>query len=345
MEPYPLTFTPILKEKVWGGRTLEKFGKHLPANCSIGESWELADLPASIQDGRSVISNGPLAGNTLEGNFPLLIKFLDACDNLSVQVHPSVAYAKSHQEAHLKSEAWIILDTTPEGRIYVGLREGTTEETLRTSLANDTVPELLNAIDVKKGECLGIVGRNGSGKTTLLRILSNIYQPDSGSVETNGIVVPVLALGLGFHPDLTAITNIYQSSILLGISKKQIKEKIDDIIKFAELEKFADTKLKNFSSGMAMRLAFATAVQVDPAVLLLDEVIAVGDVNFQKKCLAVMQDFKKRGKSIVLVSHSSTSIKELCDRAMFLKDGSIETIGHPNDVIDSYETYMSKLEK
>ena len=127
--------------------------KKLPDSISIGESWELADLPASIQDGRSVISNGPLAGNTLKGNFPLLIKFLDACDNLSVQVHPSVAYAKSHQEAHLKSEAWIILDTTPEGRIYVGLREGTTEETLRTSIANDTVPELLNAIDVKIGEC------------------------------------------------------------------------------------------------------------------------------------------------------------------------------------------------
>ena len=153
MEPYPLTFEPILKEKVWGGRTLERFGKKLPDSISIGESWELADLPASIQDGRSMISNGPLAGNTLKGNFPLLIKFLDACDNLSVQVHPSVAYAKSHQEAHLKSEAWIILDTTPEGRIYVGLREGTTEETLRTSIANDTVPELLNAIDVKIGEC------------------------------------------------------------------------------------------------------------------------------------------------------------------------------------------------
>ncbi len=201
------------------------------------------------------------------------------------------------------------------------------------------------SFDVKKGESFGIVGRNGSGKTTLLRLLSKIYQPDSGSIETNGIVVPVLALGLGFHPDLTAITNIYQSSILLGISKKQIKEKIDDIIKFAELEKFADTKLKNFSSGMQMRLAFATAVQVDPAVLLLDEVIAVGDLNFQKKCLDVMLDFKKRGKSIVLVSHSSASVKELCDRAMFLKDGSIEIIGNPDDVINSYENYMSKLEK
>ena len=201
------------------------------------------------------------------------------------------------------------------------------------------------SFNVKKGESFGIVGRNGSGKTTLLRILSNIYQPDSGSVETNGIVVPVLALGLGFHPDLTAITNIYQSSILLGISRKQIKEKIDDIIKFAELEKFADTKLKNFSSGMQMRLAFATAVQVDPAVLLLDEVIAVGDLNFQKKCLDVMLDFKKRGKSIVLVSHDSASVKELCDRAMFLKDGSIEIIGNPDDVINSYENYMDSLIK
>ena len=142
--------------------------------------------------------------------------------------------------------------------------------------------QVLNNVsfNVKKGESFGIVGRNGSGKTTLLRILSKIYQPDSGTVETTGTVIPVLALGLGFHPDLTAITNIYQSSILLGISKKEIAEKINDIIKFAELEKFADTKLKNFSSGMQMRLAFATAVQVDPAVLLLDEVIVVGDLNF-----------------------------------------------------------------
>ena len=201
------------------------------------------------------------------------------------------------------------------------------------------------SFNVKKGESFGIVGRNGSGKTTLLRILSNIYQPDSGSVETNGIVVPVLALGLGFHPDLTAITNIYQSSILLGISKKQIKEKIDSIIKFAELEKFADTKLKNFSSGMQMRLAFATAVQVDPAVLLLDEVIAVGDLNFQKKCLAVMEDFKKRGKSIIIVSHAPSDIEQLCDRAMFLKDGIIESIGKPPEVIESYTNFMRTQDK
>jgi len=207
--------------------------------------------------------------------------------------------------------------------------------------------QVLNNIsfNIKKGESFGIIGRNGSGKTTLLRILSHIYQPDHGSVETIGTVVPVLALGLGFHPDLTAIANIYQSSILLGLSKKQIAEKIDDIIKFAELEKFADTKIKNFSSGMAMRLAFATAVQVDPAVLLLDEIIAVGDINFQKKCLDVMLDFKKRGKSIVLVSHDPYSIEQLCDRAMFLKDGSIDIIGKPKEVMDSYKNYMNTLQK
>lgn len=153
MEPYPLTFEPILKEKIWGGRTLERFGKKLPAGVSIGESWELADLPASIPEGKSVIANGPCAGQRLDCKFPLLMKFLDACDNLSVQVHPSDAYANAHPESHLKSEAWIILDTTPEGLIYVGLKKGTTEQALRTSIENDTVPELLNAINVKKGEC------------------------------------------------------------------------------------------------------------------------------------------------------------------------------------------------
>ncbi len=153
MEPYPRTFEPILIKKVWGGRTLERFGKQLPVDTSIGESWELADLPNSIPNGKSVIANGPLAGQKLDENFPLLIKFLDACDNLSVQVHPSPEYASHHPEAHLKSEAWVILDTTPEGLIYVGLKDGTTEDALRASIENNTVPELLNAINVKKGEC------------------------------------------------------------------------------------------------------------------------------------------------------------------------------------------------
>ena len=153
MEPYPRTFEPLLKEKVWGGRSLEQFGKSLPDGVLVGESWEVAALPDTIPNGKSIIDNGPLAGTPLEESFPLLIKFLDACNNLSVQVHPSTAYAANHPEAHLKSEAWIILDTTPDGTIYVGLKEGTSEKMLRKAIQNDSVPELLNAINVKKGEC------------------------------------------------------------------------------------------------------------------------------------------------------------------------------------------------
>ena len=242
-----------------------------------------------------------------------------------------------------------VKNTSKKFRLYHEKRT-TIYESLVGSFNRKPHYETLQVLDnisfeVKKGESFGIVGRNGSGKTTLLRILSHIYQADSGSVETDGIVVPVLALGLGFHPELTATTNIYQSSILLGISKKQITENIDKIIKFAELEKFADVKLKNFSSGMQMRLAFATAVQVDPSILLLDEVIAVGDLNFQKKCRAVMIDFKERGKSIILVSHTPSDIEQLCDRAMFLKNGHIDAIGKPTEVLDAYRNYMDSLQK
>ncbi|MEE2912237.1 MAG: type I phosphomannose isomerase catalytic subunit [Planctomycetota bacterium] len=159
MKPYPIIFKPILKEKVWGGRALEKFGKQLPNNTPIGESWELADLPSSIENGKSIIANGDLAGKTLneafqdDDHFPLLIKFLDAKDNLSVQVHPSKMYAKKHPNAYIKSEAWIILDAIPGSCIYSGLRPDTTEASLRAAIKDNSVPELLNAIEVSKGEC------------------------------------------------------------------------------------------------------------------------------------------------------------------------------------------------
>ena len=207
--------------------------------------------------------------------------------------------------------------------------------------------EILQALnditfDVKKGEMFGIIGKNGSGKTTLLRILSNIYRPDSGSVDIKGTIIPILALGLGFHPELTATTNIIQSGILLGFSKKDISNRVDDVIKFAELEKFADIKIKNFSSGMQMRLAFSTAVQVDPDVLILDEVFAVGDLNFQKKCFNKIMDFKKSGKSIIFVSHDMAPIKNFCDRAMFLNSGRVEIIGTPDEAIASYVDFLGK---
>jgi len=196
--------------------------------------------------------------------------------------------------------------------------------------------------DIKKGEMFGIIGQNGSGKTTLLRIISNIIRSDSGSVDIKGTVIPLLALGLGFHPELTATTNITQSGILLGFSRKEIHKRIDDVIKFAELERFADTKIKNFSSGMQMRLAFSTAVQVDPDVLLLDEVFAVGDLNFQKKCFDTIMDFKKRGKSIIFVSHNMTPIKDFCDRAMFLNSGKVKLIGTPDDAVAAYIDFLGQ---
>tara|TARA_Y100001949_G_C15964514_1_gene320882 strand:- start:826 stop:1575 length:750 start_codon:yes stop_codon:yes gene_type:complete len=207
--------------------------------------------------------------------------------------------------------------------------------------------EILQALDsvsfnVKQGEIFGIIGRNGSGKTTLLRIISKIYAPDSGSVDVRGSIIPVLALGLGFHPELTAITNIYQSSILLGFPKEEISKRVSDIIKFAELEKFADTKVKTFSAGMQMRLAFATSVLVDPDVLLLDEVFAVGDVNFQKKCYETIMSFKKRGKAIIFVSHDVNAIKKHCDTVLFLKEGKVGALGSPEDAVASYLDYLGK---
>ena len=207
--------------------------------------------------------------------------------------------------------------------------------------------ETLQALDdvsfnVKHGEIFGIIGRNGGGKTTLLRIISKIYSGDSGSVDVKGTIIPVLALGLGFHPELTAITNIYQSSILLGFKKEEIEKRIGDIIEYAELEKFADTKIKNFSAGMQMRLAFATSVLVDPDILLLDEVFAVGDVAFQKKCFDTIMSFKKRGKAIIFVSHDMTPIKNFCDRVMFLKDGKVGNIGSPEESVSAYIEYLSK---
>ena len=195
------------------------------------------------------------------------------------------------------------------------------------------------SFDVKRGEMFGIIGKNGGGKTTLLRLLSRIMKPDKGHIHTNGKVIPLLALGLGFHPELTAITNIFQSSVLFGIGKKEITPKIDKIIQFAGLKKFADTKIKNFSAGMQMRLAFATAMQVKPDILVLDEVFAVGDLDFQEKCYDVIMSFKKQGKSIIYVSHNMDAIRTHCDRVLFLNKGKVESIGEANKVTKLYEDF------
>jgi len=192
------------------------------------------------------------------------------------------------------------------------------------------------SFSVNRGETFGIVGNNGSGKTTILKLISNIYKPDKGTIKAQGQIVPLLQLGIGFHPELTAIDNIITYGILLGFTKKWIKSKIPEILQYAELEKFSDTKIKNFSSGMYSRLAFSTAIQVDPDILLVDEVLAVGDVSFQKKCLSSFDDFKKSNKTIVFVSNDMHHILNICDRVLLLKNNKIEKIGNPEEVVNYY---------
>lgn len=189
---------------------------------------------------------------------------------------------------------------------------------------------------VKKGEMFGILGRNGAGKTTLLRIIAGIYRPDSGTVTINGSLIPFLGLGTGFQIDLSASDNVIQYGILLGFKKKEITERVDEVMKFAELEKFADIKLKNFSSGMYARLAFSTAVQVDPDVLIIDEALYAGDLSFQQKCFDAIVSFKQRNKAIILVTHSLQPIQDQCERAMFLNNGLVELIGKSDEVIKAY---------
>jgi len=198
--------------------------------------------------------------------------------------------------------------------------------------------DVLKDIDLKiyPGEFVGIMGRNGSGKSTLLKIMSGIYQPTSGKVIIRGKMVPFLELGVGFNPDLTGRENVFLNGIILGMPKKLLKEKYDEIVKFAELEKFMDMPLKNYSSGMQVRLAFSIAIMADADVYILDEVLAVGDVAFQEKCFDVFRKYKKDGKTVVLVTHSAASVKEFCDRALFLKDGRLHEYNSIDKVIDAY---------
>jgi lipopolysaccharide transport system ATP-binding protein len=196
------------------------------------------------------------------------------------------------------------------------------------------------SFEVKKGEMIGIIGKNGQGKTTLLQIMSRILRPDSGTVRLYGSTVPFLGLGSGFQPDLSAIDNIVLHGLFLGLSKGLIKQKLPEVLKYAELERFADTKLRHFSSGMYARLAFAIGVQVDPDIMLVDEVLSVGDVGFQEKGFQTFLSFKKRGKTIVFVTHNLEQVKRLCDRALLIHDGRIHKIGLPDGVVDEFHNVI-----
>jgi len=192
-------------------------------------------------------------------------------------------------------------------------------------------------LDVYPGDFLGIMGRNGSGKSTLLKILAGIYSPTSGSVKVKGKMVPFLELGVGFNSELSGRENVFLNGIILGLSRSFLNEKYNEIVKFAELEKFMDMPLKNYSSGMQVRLAFSIAIMADADIYILDEVLAVGDIEFQKKCFNIFREYKKRKKTIILVTHSSASVKDFCNRAAFLKDGRLHFYDSIDDVIKAYE--------
>lgn len=191
-------------------------------------------------------------------------------------------------------------------------------------------------LTVHQGDFIGIVGKNGSGKSTLLKVMAGIYQPDAGSLEINGTIAPFLELGIGFQPELTARENIRVNATLLGLTRKEIAQKFQQIVSFAEIEKFLDLKMKNFSSGMQARLAFAIAKEADADMYLCDEVFAVGDEAFQQKCIGVFEQWKKQGKTLILVSHNPGFITQFCSKAILLEKGKVVTSGDAETVIDEY---------
>ena len=189
------------------------------------------------------------------------------------------------------------------------------------------------SFDIEKGDILGIVGKNGSGKSTLLKLITKIIYPDSGSIKINGKVSSLIELGAGFHPDMTGRENIYINASIYGLTKKEIDSKLDTIIKFSELEEFIDSPIRTYSSGMYMRLAFSVAINVEAEILLIDEILSVGDANFQAKCFRKMQELKDSGITIVIVSHDLHTMEKLCNKVIWIESGKIKRSGIPNEVL------------
>ncbi len=192
------------------------------------------------------------------------------------------------------------------------------------------------SFSLEKGECLGILGRNGAGKSTLLGLIAGVLHPNKGKVKVKGKVLPLLELGAGFHPELTGRENIFLNATLLGMTKNKIKERIDDIIKFSELEDYIDQPLRTYSSGMITRLAFSISIFIDSDIILLDEILAVGDFRFQEKSFEKILELKEQGKTIIFVSHNPADIKKLCSKALWLENGKIKMFGNVEQVLESY---------
>ena len=191
-------------------------------------------------------------------------------------------------------------------------------------------------IKIKKGEVVALIGTNGSGKSTLLKLMTKIIYPNKGKIETDGKLTSLLELGAGFHPDFSGRENIYFNASIFGLTRKEIDARLNDIIEFSELQDFIDNPVRTYSSGMYMRLAFSVAINVDADILLIDEILSVGDEHFQNKCFEKMKELKKQGKTMVFVTHSMESVRKLCDRTIWICDGKIRLDGNTNEVVEEY---------
>lgn len=236
-----------------------------------------------------------------------------------------------------------VKDVYKQFKIYIDERHSLKENILigKKRYENRQVLQGIS-FEVEKGKAVGLIGKNGCGKSTTLKLLTRIYEPDRGSIKINGRVSSLLELGAGFHPDMSGRENIYTNASIFGFSKRMIEARMEEIISFSELEKFIDNPVRTYSSGMYMRLAFSVAINMNADVLLIDEILAVGDVNFQKKCFEKIKDIKKSGTTIIIVSHSLGQIEELCDESIWIEDGRIREKGVPKMVHEHYNDVMEK---
>jgi len=228
---------------------------------------------------------------------------------------------------------WARIRSKPDPNIPLGMADAR-----RRTIEGDRFWALQDvSFDVKHGDRLGIIGRNGAGKSTLLKILSRVTAPTKGQIKVKGRVASLLEVGTGFHPELTGRENIFLNGAIMGMKREEIRKKLDEIVAFAEVESFIDTPVKRYSSGMYVRLGFAVAAHLEPDILVVDEVLAVGDVGFQKKCLGKMQDVSRNeGRTVLFVSHNMTAIENLCEVGIFLNDGSVDFIGGASDAVERY---------
>ena len=249
----------------------------------------------------------------------------------AVQVRDVYKFYKKHADSH---KFLTIKSALVNKTLFGDLQAGERFEALRGV-----------SFSLEAGRTLGIIGENGSGKSTLLKILAGISKPTAGEVITNGRISALIELGAGFHPEISGRENIFINGVILGLTRKQIQEKYEEIVRFAELEEFIDNPVKSYSSGMFMRLGFSIAINVNPDILLVDEVLAVGDASFVPKCLDKINEFRRHGKTIIYVSHDLATIERICDDVIWVKKGKIEMRGYPKRVVDAYLEYIGKKDE